>query len=353
MKNVVSLLMLWCSAAVSADLPDAELVRYINSQVENGGYVGMIVGYVDGDKTYIQAFGEKVRGGGVAPDEHSIFEISSISKTFVATLLAGLVVDSNLNLDDSVNDHLGSDVAFSSSHGKSITIRDLAVHQSGLPYMSDNIETIEGPNPYANTTDADLVGAINAFTPTGPPGEGYSYSAFAYGTIARVLEMETGSTFEELVTKQLTIPLGMHDTVFELDVDQSNRVAPGYTDEGNVAIPLEQGVFRAAGSMYSSLDDLMIWLRSNMRPDETPFGQSLKLTHKIQNEIGTTGLAWHKTEGFDDRSQYGTAHGYRAYVGFLADGSKGAVVLANTRANVADIGSRLLLRKQISEFTVP
>ena len=102
-------------------------------------------------------------------------------------------------------------------------------------------------------------------------------------------------------------------------------------------------MFRAAGSMYSTLHDLMIWLRANMEPEATPFGDALTLAHTVQNDLGTIGLAWHKTEGFDDRSQYGTAHGYRAYVGFLADGSKGTVLLANTKVDVAALGSHLLL----------
>lgn len=353
MKYLIFLSTLWFGSAVSADLPDTELTSYIESQIESGTYVGMIVGLVDGDEIYVQSFGEKVRGSGDAPDERSIFEISSISKTFAATLLAGLVVDGGLSLDDPANDHLPAGVAFSSADGRDITLRDLAAHQSGLPYMPDDIEPTDGPNPYAQSTDADLVSAINTFTPTSPPGEGYSYSAFAYGTIAHVLRVETGAAFEDLVASRLTAPLGMRDTVFALDVEQSSRLAPGYTPEGNVAVPLEQGVFRAAGSMYSSLHDLIIWVRANMRPDNSALGKSLKMTHEIQNTIGTIGLAWHKSDGYDDRSQYGTAHGYRAYVGFLANGSKGAVVLANTKANVVDIGSRLLFNKSIAEFADP
>ena len=56
-----------------------------------------------------------------------------------------------------------------------------------------------------------------------------------------------------------------------------------------------------------------------------------------------------RTEGHDDRSQFGTAHGYRAFVGFLADGSRAVVVLANTKANVQDIGRHLLVDGPLPE----
>ena len=47
--------------------------------------------------------------------------------------------------------------------------------------------------------------------------------------------------------------------------------------------------------------------------------------------------------------KYGTANGYRAFVGFLTDRARGVVVLANTRANVMDIGNRLLLGSELPE----
>ena len=95
--------------------------------------------------------------------------------------------------------------------------------------------------------------------------------------------------------------------------------------------------------MNDGTQDLMIWLRANMNPGQTPMNDALILAQEIHNELGTIGLTWHRTEGYDDRSQYGTANGYRAYVGFLADGSRGAVVLANTRPDVEALGNRLLL----------
>ncbi|MEM7503840.1 MAG: serine hydrolase domain-containing protein [Pseudomonadota bacterium] len=340
---IVSTVALTAAAPAFAELPSEALVRHIDNHIDSGNYVGVIVGFVDGDDVYVQAFGTTTKGARTPPNEHTIFEISSLSKTFAATLLAQAVVGKRLDLREPANRYLASDSQLTAYKNQEITLLDLAAHQSGLPYMPADIVQGEAPNPYAKTAAAALRTSINAFTPTSSPGQGYSYSAFAYGVLALILETTGNQDFATLVRRDVTAPLGMTDTVMTLDDKQHDRLATGYTPEGEVAQPLDQGVFRAAGSMYSTLHDLMIWLRANMEPQASPFSDSLTLAHTVQNDLGTIGLAWHKTEGFDDRSQYGTAHGYRAYVGFLADGSKGAVLLANTKVDVAALGSHLLL----------
>lgn len=333
--------------ASAAGLSDEDLVRYVEARAESGEYVGMIVGFIDGNQRYVQAFGQTSKDDDARPDERTIFEISSVSKTFTATLLGTAVIAGDMSLSDAVNEHLEPGVRLAGYDGREITLLDLASHQSGLPNFPSDLEPAAGPNPYAHTDERDLVRSLNAFVPDSRPGQGYSYSAFAFATIAHVLSIKYDASYEQLVERRIAEPLGMADTVMRLNADQAKRLAPGYTPEGNVAEPLDQGVFRPAGSMYSTLHDLMIWLSANMGRLDSPLDGAVALTHPMRNSLNSVGLAWHQAGSKGDRSQFGTAHGYRAYVGFLEDGSKGAVVLANTKANVKDIGDRLLLQSEL------
>jgi len=333
----------------AAEFPDRAFVEHVESRVASGEYVGLVVGLIDGDRTYIESFGTRSRASAAPPDARTLFEISSVAKTFVAAVLARSAVEGVLALDDPANRYLGPDAALADFERRSITLLDLAAHQSGLPYLPSSLAPGEDPNPYAATTEADLVSAINAFEPTEAPGSGYSYSAFAYGVLALVLERVRGDDVFQLIAEDVTGPLGMADTVLTPSRQQAERLATGYTPDGDEAAAFDQGAFRAAGSMYSTLDDVMTWLRANMRPGRSPLADALILTHRIQNAGGDIGLAWHRTEGFDDRSQYGTALGYRAYVGFLADGSRGVVILANTQVDAAALGARLLLGTKLPD----
>jgi len=336
-------IVLLCEFAGAQPLPDTELVDYIERRVESGEYVGMIVGYFDETGSYIQSFGGISKGSEIAPDERTIFEISSVSKTFAATLLADAVVRAEMSLDDAVNDYLKPGARLASFSGRDIRLVDLAAHQSGLPNVPTTFTPNDSINPLAEFDQEDLMRAINTFEPESAPGSGHIYSAFAYGVLARALGNAFDMSFEELVKRRITKPLAMSDTVAMLDTKQKARLAVGYTPDGEIAEPLDQGALRAAGSMYSTLADLMIWVRLHAEKPSSPLGQAAGLTQVMQNDTQTIGLAWHRTEGHDDRSQYGTANGYRAYVGLLADGSKGAAILANTQANVPEIGNRLLL----------
>lgn len=341
--------LLLCSQALGRALPDGDLVEYIEARIASGEYVGVIVGYFDETGEYTQGFGRVDKDTGSTPTAQTIFEISSVSKTFTATLLADAVVRGDMSLADAANTYLGPSAQLASFHGRDISLLDLAAHQSGLPNRPASLLPGDEPNPYAETDRADLIAAINAFEPDSEAGTGYRYSAFAYAVLALALSQTYDASFNGLVNTRLTTPLGMDDTVASLDAEQRSRLAVGYTPEGSVAVPLDQGVFRAAGSMYSTLEDLMIWMRLHTSNAQSDLARAARLTHTMRNDTQTIGLAWHRTEGHTDRSQFGTAHGYRAFVGFLADGSRGAVVLANTKANVQDIGLRLLIGAPLAE----
>lgn len=329
-------------------LPDSAVADYIERRVAAGDYVGVIVGYFDETGTYVQSFGRVSRDSNVAPNRRTIFEISSVSKTFVATLLADAARGSEVSLHDPANDYLPQGVRLAASGERDIRLADLAAHLSGLPNRPVIPMPHETPNPYALFGEDDLLDAIDGLEPDSPPGS-YRYSALGYAVLALALSNALDASFEDLIERRLTSPLGMTDTVFRLDAEQASRRAVGYTPDGDVAEPLDQGALRAAGSMYSTLDDLLIWARLHaLRPD-SELGQAARLTQEMRDEAGTIGLAWHRSEAYTDLSQYGTANGYRAYVGFLTDGSKGAVVLANTVANVQDIGLRLLTGHPIEE----
>src|SRR5262249_21003856 len=76
--------------------------------------------------------------GTAQPD--SIFELGSLSKTFTGLLLAQMVVQEKLTLDEPVRSLLPPGTVARPS-AREINLLDLATHHSGLPGMPDNIKT--------------------------------------------------------------------------------------------------------------------------------------------------------------------------------------------------------------------
>src|SRR5688572_10529259 len=73
----------------------------------------------------------------IGPD--SAFEIGSVSKTMMATLLADLIVAGKASLDDPLADYLPEGTAVPAFEGKPILLRHVVTHTSGLPALPPGV----------------------------------------------------------------------------------------------------------------------------------------------------------------------------------------------------------------------
>ena len=101
--------------------------------------VGLAVGIIDRGERSTYGFGETRDGQCTSPDGRTLYEIGSITKVFTTTLLATLVVEKGLALQQPVREFLPEAPALPPS----ITLQSLATHTSGLPRLPDNIWEIE------------------------------------------------------------------------------------------------------------------------------------------------------------------------------------------------------------------
>ena len=79
----------------------------------------------------------------------SVFEIGSISKTFTALILAQMVEQNLVRLDEPVRELLPPKIV-AKPVGTEITLLDLSDQHSGLPRMPDNFARADPNNPYAD-----------------------------------------------------------------------------------------------------------------------------------------------------------------------------------------------------------
>src|SRR5215471_11672623 len=114
------------SAGAKALASDAEILGIIKQRVDEKRSAGIVVGVIDANgKSRIVAYGDPGPGQ-PALDGNSVFEIGSITKVFTSTVLAQLVQEGKLHLDDPAQRFLPSDVKLPSRSGKVITLGNLA-----------------------------------------------------------------------------------------------------------------------------------------------------------------------------------------------------------------------------------
>lgn len=128
---------------LNADLADAQKP---GGALGPGTDAGVAIGVSRNGMRRVFAYGT------AKPD--SIFEIGSISKTFTALILAQMVAQGKVKLDEPVRALLPPDTV-DKPEGPEITLLDLATHHSGLPPMPDNLD-VQDPFAPASYQDEDL-----------------------------------------------------------------------------------------------------------------------------------------------------------------------------------------------------
>jgi CubicO group peptidase (beta-lactamase class C family) len=163
--------------------------------ISNGGASFIVVR--DGVEVYKQHFG-------TFSDATGAF-VASSSKWYSAAAFMTLVDDGIVDLNDTVNMYLPD---WTGPHG-SATLRQLWSHTSGMAFTHDCLAN-------ATLTLAQCVDQIRD-TPAAffaPPGTGFYYGQVGMQVGARIAEIATGQTWEQLFTERIITPLGMQYTAW-------------------------------------------------------------------------------------------------------------------------------------------
>ena len=110
-------------------------------------------------------------------DEHTAFEIGSVTKTMTAALLAEFIARGEVALSDPIAKLLPPGTSAPSFNGREITIGDIVTHTSGLPSFPWRMTDMN--NPYATLTERNLLDSLAATRLTRAPGAQWEYSNFA------------------------------------------------------------------------------------------------------------------------------------------------------------------------------
>ena len=151
---------------------------------------------------------------GCQPD--SLFFLFSASKPLVALLVHMLAERGKLALDDRVASHWPE---FGRGGKQDITIRQVLQHRSGLPVARGM-----PLDALTMTNWAASVRALEAATPSFPPGSVPAYHVLSYGFIlGELVQRVTGTPVRDVLQAELLGPLGLRDSYLGLPAGQWHR----------------------------------------------------------------------------------------------------------------------------------
>ena len=265
--------------------------------------------------------------------EHS-FEIGSVSKTMNAALLAMLVAEGKLGLDDPLARHVPKETKVPSFKDQPITLRHLLTHTSGLPSIPPSWQMTDMANPYSTLQQADLFDALAKLDLTTAPGSRHEYSNFGAMLLSWVIAKTAGQDYESLIQQRLFRPLGMQHAYIE----QAPAVAKPVQGHTPNRLPTSAWTFPAntagVGGVRASLNDMIHYVQAHMGQGDSPIQAALARTHETLDKQAGNGMAWGwmvaQLNGREFLAHEGGTGGFSSFVAFGRDGKRGVIVLADT-----------------------
>ncbi len=322
---------------LAAPAGSSDYQKLLDARVGVAPGLGIVVGAIDhGKVTFYQAGGT---GNTVPLDEHTVFEIGSVSKTFTATILASMVRDGSVRLGDPVAKYLPAWVHVPSRHGKAITLLNLATQHSGLPRIPSNLNAASS-DPYAHYTTQQLYAFLNGYKLTRDPGASFEYSNLGVGLLGVALANRAHTTYAALLRARVLAPLGMNDTAVEVPGSARARLAAPHTMEGDAANNWHFDALAPAGGITSTAADMLKYVRCNM--GEGPLAATCLFAQQPRDTIpgNRIGLVWWTSNSRGIIHHGGDTLGYHAAVEISRDRKRGAVALANGGMPVEDVAAR-------------
>ncbi len=219
---------------------------------------GVTIAVVEKNKViYVGGFGYRDNENKLPVTENTLFAIGSCTKAFTASMLGMLEGDGKLSLDKPVRDYL-PELKFKNEYTNNhVTLRDMMCHRTGLPRHDFSW--------YGSTASRkELLERIQYQEPSAALRERYQYNNFMFMSQGVVIEKITGKSWEENLKQKILIPLGMTNTVMNIDgMEKSTDKSFAYEvkDEKIKKIPYRNiDAIGPAGSINSSAKDMANWL---------------------------------------------------------------------------------------------
>ncbi|HVO74950.1 MAG TPA: serine hydrolase domain-containing protein [Ignavibacteriaceae bacterium] len=238
------------------------LEAYINELVEIGIPPGLSLAVVkDGRIVYCKGFGWADRPRKIPASCESVYHWWSITKIATAIAVFQLQEKGKLHLDDQVIQYLPFfKVQYPSRNSKTITIRNLLNHSSGLPDPGLDIMTWihHDWEPPFNQTELVKYVLPKYSDLLFEPGTQTSYTNIGYMLLGAVIEKITGGSYEDYIRQNILQPLGMNQTDF-LYTEAMKNEAAGSHPVNNPLTPLMPLILDM--SYVRGIDDDHIWLK--------------------------------------------------------------------------------------------
>ncbi len=276
----------------------ADIIEFID------GNVGQVVSIsvVDSENTYQYHLGTLSNGN--TPNNQTLYEIGSITKTYTGLVVARAILDGKVELDKDIRHYLKNNeyknLELSNQH---ITLRHLMTHTSGLPSIfaysdEDKAKGIAFEKISKYSRD-DYFDDLKKVKLNSIPGEDYQYSSVGTNLAGYILESVYQKPFELLVSEIITTKSGEQHTKFRRTNSEVSEITIGLDGKGN-QMPLASAYWFADGGLTSNLESVTHYIQHQLSSEP-----EVAMSHQLLDDSWTghgMAFSWY-TNNYDSNEQ--------------------------------------------------
>ncbi|WJH29473.1 beta-lactamase family protein [Paenibacillus sp. CC-CFT742] len=273
----------------------------------------------------------------------AIFNLYSMTKIMTCVAALQLVERGHMLLSDPVSDYLpefaemnvkkvmpNGEVRLEKAT-RAITVRDLFTMTAGFSYdvgapsIKEAVQSTDGKLP-----TREFAKALAKEPLLFEPGTHWNYS-MCHDVLGALIEVVSGRRFGTYLQEEITGPLGMNDTAFDLNDEQQSRLIPqyAYNDELEKAIRMDGNGFRVGtelesggAGLLSTVRDYALFLNALTGHGTSPEGVRILSQASVElmrtdhlNEMTRPDYSW------DHMGGYGFGLGVRTHISKSESGS--------------------------------
>lgn len=250
------------------------------------------IGVLKDGTAYTGHFGELEKGKGNPPDNETIYEIASVTKTMTGYLVARAVMEGKLGLEDDVRTYLEGDYSNLEFNGQPIRLQHLLTHTSGMPTslpveLNGVFDTLDEsvPKRYyeieASYNKEKFFEDLKKVSLKAKPGTNYFYSNAGAELIGYILEKVYGRRIDDLLRKSFLEQYTMGSTGIILSETQKKRLVCGYWMGNSKPSPNQRNPLWASGSgVKMSLSDMLRYMELQLNSENPIVRESRKVLYQ-------------------------------------------------------------------------
>jgi len=252
--------------AQSSETPTDKRIDAVFSRLTSPDAPGLaVLVRMNGSIVFERGYGVRDLRSKAKIDAGTNFRLASCTKQFTAMAIMLLVHDGKLRYDETLTEIFPDFPRY----GKTIAVRNLLNHTSGLPDYEDLMDAAEkakGPiwSPEKQIQDEEVLELLKKET-NGKfaPATSWAYSNSGYVVLGLIVAKVSGKSYGEFLRARIFAPLKMnHTIVFQKAKNEVANRAFGHSKEGAALKETDQSSTSATlgdGGVYSNLDDLAKW----------------------------------------------------------------------------------------------